>query len=501
MVRRKKKAGIIRRSLLLALMIILFLVIGVYICLGVYFHNHFFFQTSIEDVEVGGMTAEEAADKLRTEVKDYLLTMHDRNGNKYQILGVSIDYDYQPSGEEEKLIDSQKAFLWPGKITKEKNLSVDKSITYDEKLLKQVVSELECLQEEYMQKPVDAFIEMTDDGYELIPEEQGTYLLGDKLYARIKAAVETGENEFTFEDSLYEKPKVTSEDSVLTECMAKIQSFFGAEITYDIGEEKEVVDKRVISDWVTVDENYEVTFDESKVASYVQSLASKYNTYGDAREFQTSKRDSVIIGGGDYGWVIDKEAELEALLEEVKNGEIKTREPVYSQTAISRNKDDIGDTYIEIDYTNQHLWYYEKGQLKVETDIVSGNINRGNGSPDGIFKIVYKKSPAVLRGEDYESDVTYFMPFAYNVGIHDASWRNGKFGGNIYKTSGSHGCINVPEEAATKLYEMVEVDTPVIAYYRERVKLTAENTKISNAYSYYEEEKEKKKNQLSTASE
>ena len=89
--------------------------------------------------------------------------------------------------------------------------------------------------------------------------------------------------------------------------------------------------------------------------------------------------------------------------------------------------------------------------------------------------------------------MTYFMPFAYNVGIHDASWRNGRFGGTIYKNSGSHGCINVPEEIAEKLYQTVEKDTPVVAYYRESVKLTAENTKIANSYSYYDEEKEKAK--------
>ena len=173
----------------------------------------------------------------------------------------------------------------------------------------------------------------------------------------------------------------------------------------------------------------------------------------------------------------------------MKNGEVKTREPVYSQTAVSRNKDDIGNTYIEIDYTNQHMWYYENGVMKIDTDIVSGNISRGNGSHDGVFKIVYKKSPAVLKGEDYESNVTYFMPFAYNVGIHDASWRNGKFGGNIYKTSGSHGCINAPLEVADTIYKKIEVGTPVIAYYREEVELTAENAKISNAYSYKDPEK------------
>lgn len=490
MVRRKRRAHILRRSLLLAFGIILFLMLALYVFMGIYFQSHFFFQTKIEDVEVSGMTAEEATKELRMAVKDYLLTMYDRNGNKYQIVGPDIDYDYHSLGEEEKLIKQQKPFLWPSKITKNKVFYVEKSITYDENLLKEAVLSMDCLREDYMVKPEDASIQMTEEGYELVMEQQGNYLIFDKLYTRIRAAVEAGESELVFEDELYEKPAVTSDDKVLVQCMEKIQGFFGAKITYDIGDRQEIVDKSVISTWITVDEDYNVRFDENKVAAYVQTLASQYNTYGDLREFQTTKGDKITIGGGDYGWVVDKDAEREQLIKEVKNGEVKTREPVYLQTAVSRGQDDIGDTYIEIDYTNQLLWYYEKGSLKLETEIVSGNINKGNGSPDGVFKIVYKKSPAVLKGEDYESNVTFFMPFAYNVGIHDASWRRGKFGGNIYKTSGSHGCINVDEEAAEKLYEMVEVNTPVIAYYREDVKLTAENTRISNAYSYYEDKKE-----------
>lgn len=490
MVRRKRKARVLRRSLSLAFGIILFLIIGIYVFFTVYFRSHFFYQTSIEDISVGGMTAQETIDELRLKVKEYLLVMYDRDGNRYQIPGVEFGYDYQPLGEEEKLIDEQSSFLWPVRITKEKKLQINTSITYDEELLREKVMSLDCLKEGQMRKPQNAFIQMTEEGYELVPEDRGTYLIPDRVFARVKAAVDAGESEFTFTDDLYEKPEVTSDDPVLSECMAKIQSFFGAEITYDMGEDKEVVDKSVISSWITVDENYNVSFDESKAAAYVQSLASKYNTYGDEREFLTAKGDTITIGGGDYGWVIDKEAEREQLIQEVKNGEIRTREPVYSQTAVSRNKNDIGNTYVEVDYTNQHLWYFEEGVLKLESDFVSGNISRGNGSPDGVFKVVYKKSPAVLKGEDYESDVTYFIPFAYNVGFHDASWR-GKFGGTIYKTSGSHGCVNMPEEKAAKLYEMVEVNTPVIAYYREKVKLTAENTKISNAYSYVDEEKEK----------
>ena len=230
MVRRKKRTGILRRSLLLALGVVLFLIIVIYVFFGIYFRSHFFYQTSIEDVDVGGKTAEQAVDELRSQVRDYLLTIYDRDGNQYQIVGTDIEYDYKPMGEEEKLVSEQKSFLWPGKIAKNKKLSVDKSISYDEDLLREEVMSFSCLQEENMKKPKDATIEMTDNGYELIPEEQGNYLIADKTLAAVKAVVEAGETEFTFTDDLYEKPKVTSDDELLKERITKIQSFLGQKL-------------------------------------------------------------------------------------------------------------------------------------------------------------------------------------------------------------------------------------------------------------------------------
>ena len=234
-----------------------------------------------------------------------------------------------------------------------------------------------------------------------------------------------------------------------------------------------------------IDENYEVSIDTKQIDRFVQSLATKYNTYGDIREFKTSMGDTIQIGGGDYGWVIAKAKETQQILIDLEGGVPISRKPIYEQTAQVSGLYDIGNTYIEVDYTNQHMWYYEGGSLVLESDFVSGNINKGNGSPDGIFKIVYKQSPAVLKGEDYESDVTYFMPFAYNVGFHDASWRK-EFGGEIYKKSGSHGCINMPLDTVQILYERVEKGIPVIAYYRETIELTSKNAQISNAFSYVE---------------
>ena len=60
MIRKKRKrARIIRRSLMLALGIILFLLLAVYLYFGFYFQTHFFYQTQLEEIEVGGMTAQE----------------------------------------------------------------------------------------------------------------------------------------------------------------------------------------------------------------------------------------------------------------------------------------------------------------------------------------------------------------------------------------------------------------------------------------------------------
>ena len=66
-------------------------------------------------------------------------------------------------------------------------------------------------------------------------------------------------------------------------------------------------------------------------------------------------------------------------------------------------------------------------------------------------------------GEDYATPVKYWMPFAGDVGMHDASWRK-SFGGNIYKTNGSHGCINLPTSVAKTIYNTIEKGWRVLVY-------------------------------------
>ena len=87
----------------------------------------------------------------------------------------------------------------------------------------------------------------------------------------------------------------------------------------------------------------------------------------------------------------------------------------------------------------------------METDFVSGNESRGWATPGGAYPLTYKQRNATLRGEGYATPVSYWMPFNGGIGLHDASWR-GSFGGTIYKTGGSHGCINLPPKAAKTIF-------------------------------------------------
>ena len=115
--------------------------------------------------------------------------------------------------------------------------------------------------------------------------------------------------------------------------------------------------------------------------------------------------------------------------------------------------------------TNQHLYLYKDGVLVLESDFVSGEANNpANRTPSGVFGITYKTTNAVLRGADYETPVTYWMPFHGNFGMHDATWRT-EFGGDIYLTNGSHGCLNLPLESAAAIYNYMYTGFPVICYY------------------------------------
>ncbi|MDE7006624.1 MAG: L,D-transpeptidase, partial [Lachnospiraceae bacterium] len=177
-----------------------------------------------------------------------------------------------------------------------------------------------------------------------------------------------------------------------------------------------------------------------------------------------TRGDIVTVEGGIYGNEIDRKAEKEYLFAAFLEKRNEIHVPFYKQMARKQGKDDIGDTYIEVDMTNQMMYYYKDGELTIETPVVTGNTSLRRGTPTGTNYVYNKQKNRVLRGADYASPVKFWIPVKGAIGIHDASWR-GKYGGEIYKTNGSHGCINTPLEEVTKLYDMVEIGTPCVMFY------------------------------------
>lgn len=114
-------------------------------------------------------------------------------------------------------------------------------------------------------------------------------------------------------------------------------------------------------------------------------------------------------------------------------------------------KKDIDDAnHITISISEQRLWFYQDGVLQLTSNIVTGQKGKSD-TPRGSFRIQWKARDVYLRGPDYKTFVSYWMPIYGDIGMHDATWRS-SFGGYIYQTSGSHGCINLPYYVAEKIY-------------------------------------------------
>jgi hypothetical protein len=235
-------------------------------------------------------------------------------------------------------------------------------------------------------------------------------------------------------------------------------------ITIPFGEENETLTGDTIDSWMTSRlPGYVV--DEEKVAEYVSELAKAHNTMYTYHPFVTASGEEITIKGGTYGWKLDNETVTQALIEAIYGMTSVTVEPVFLQEAASFTYPDYGDSYVEVNLTAQKVYLFEDGECILSSDVVTGDDrDESTHTTDGIWRIEYLDLNAKLSGTEYQTPVVFWMPFNGNIGLHDALWRS-EFGNNIYKTNGSHGCVNMPYEVAKTIYQHVQTGTPVIVYY------------------------------------
>lgn len=468
LIKNNETKNIRTKIIILASVGLCLVILLLYFLLSIFYNYHFYSNTMINGVNASNKTVRQVEDAINAQAKGYHLTIEGRNNAYEEINGSDIDLYAVFDGSLKEIMLAQNGFAWPIYLVKAQELEINTMLKYDEVSLKKHFNELLYFDKENIITPVNAYIsEYRENGYEIVPEDLGSKVKKDKLYEVLKESISDLEPSLSIEKSgLYEEPKITSQNPKLLKALDEMKKIAESKIIYEFGESTEVVDGKRISEWISIDKDYNVHLDQDSVKVFVDYIGKNYNSFGRVRTFQTTYGDVLKINGGDYGWWLNRGQEVAELTELILAGKQEVKEPAYFQTAQEYGKDDIGDTYVEVNLTAQHLFFYKEGKLILESDFVSGNLSRKYGTPTGTYPIQYKENDATLNGEDYSTPVKYWMPFNGNIGFHDAPWRK-EFGKDLYLKNGSHGCINMPPTKAKKMFGNIKRGVAVVVYELE----------------------------------
>lgn len=443
-----------------------------YAGLAEYYKNGFSYGTWINGIYCTGKSVEEVNQELLRSCSYDGITVYDGQGGSYLITAEEIGYTFDFEEALRGYLKEQNPYLWVGNLFSAKEKRLTPVISFEEGNLLAALEKIPDYADTRTEEDRKVDIRKTADGY-MLTDERLHVLNKTKTVETMETALRSFEAQIDLNEcGCYENLPYSEEMKRELERWEQIEEFQNCGIVYRFGDEEVPVDASVVCDWIAVDEEGNYLTDEQgrllpedeKIEAFVDRLADEYDTLGGTRSFQTTRGETITVEGGIYGNQIDREAEKEYLKQAFRNRAEEVHVPAYLQMGWAEGKNDIGDTYIEVDMTEQMMYYYRDGRLEIETPVVTGNTGRRMGTPAGVNYVYGKARNRILQGPGYASHVNFWMPVKGNIGIHDAAWRS-EYGGEIYKTGGSHGCINTPYDAMSKLYDMAEVGTPVVMFY------------------------------------
>lgn len=446
----------------------------IYLGLGYYYSDSFSYGTRINGVYCTGHTPAEV-DALLNEKYDYEGLTVTSDGVSMHIKPSDIDFTYDFNAALAIYLHNQNPWAWPANLISDRDRTLHPIVAFDLAKLNKILDAYDIFS--YDTVPEVSIISR-DGVYELVDT---TRHRPDSIAMR-KAVIDSiyeSTEALILDDSYYDDVAYTPAQLVTINEFNSVKDMLGAHITYVIGEDRIELTDDILVGFLLRDDNGELILaeDDSEdapryvwsseaIETWVDVLADRYDTLGSTRHFNATGGFTVDVSGGIYGNQIDRDAEKAYLKNAIFDKLTEEHEPIYKHEALYKGLDDIGPTYIEVNMTDQKLYYYVDGELIIDTPVVTGNMGRKMNTPSGTNYVYYKQRNRTLIGPNYQTFVNYWMAVNGHIGIHDATWRN-EFGGDIYLTQGSHGCINAPMEAVSQLYDMVELGTPVIMYYTE----------------------------------
>ena len=429
-------------------------------------------------------------DDVSLQTKDSVISSLQRTSNSYSITfknedaslkveGKQIDFSTNPDKIVNNAITQSKPYFWPYEVFIKKTFNMDNNITYDKDNLKSYIADFI---EESLQDPEDprnATIKYDDEQGQFTIEKEvpGSAYSLELCTKKAEECINECKTECVLDDTCKMQPTVLSDDPRLKAAVTKANKLVDISIPIKFQDKDAItITSKEIHDFVDLDENLEPTLNEDRLNEWIsKNLVPSFNTVGTKRTYERPDGKDCSVSGGNYGWKIDtKKADQQIIKQVTDRDSTPIVLPVLNKGASfdGIGKKDWGNTYVDVDIDEQKAYFFDEGETKWETDIVTGNSGKKHETPKGVWYVNNKSRKLTLRGPydeeeekyEWESEVEYWMSFiGGSYGLHDAPWRS-KFGGNIYKWGGSHGCVNLPPQKAEELYGLVKVGTPVIVH-------------------------------------
>ena len=417
--------------------------------------------TTINGVDVSRMTVTEAKKTLSAVADAYALDMVFRDGAfevKAGDIGLHLDSNV-----------SLRDMMWKQMRSSDQLLEFYEPdlYCYDETLLKQELSRCSALDTAQMQAPENASLTYDEDADEFILEagEPGTVLNPDAFTGRVEKCIAFMLPSLNADkQGFYEEAVLRPDGTLGSQVLESADALTDIDVDYVFHDaETETVDRAFMGPLIRLNEDLQPEIDQGALKKQIKKMVKRHPAEEATIYFTTTDGDRIPFTYPAEDDDIDQKAFLKDILRSVEKHRKGLRDVAYTGEA-AKNDHNFGGNYIEVDLENQVLYLYKDGEMVMNTDVVTGSsYSSSRRTPTGVYKVYNMMRDVTLEGDDYESDVSYWMPFRGGYGLHDAPWRS-HFGGSIYTYNGSHGCVNMPVEKAKELYETIDVGYRVVVY-------------------------------------
>lgn len=459
------------------------------------FANRYYPGTQIAGVDVSWLQQADAASRLQKAAMSYSLT----------ITGNDFSWTYRPVNatslidadrRTREMLEHSESLIWPVKLFE--SLS---SPTSSSSKSTQPVSETPDLPDSFdegdfkskLQEAVDSYNQGRSgvfDAASAYDASLGTFTLeqakknvkikDDGIYQDALRAIAMLDTDLELTQDDFEQFATGATGEQLSQACAQANELIGADLALKLGGTNVgSLDGSTLSQFITFDDALAPALDSAKLEEWIRTLASTLDTVGTLRTYTRPDGKTVQIDGGTYGWNVDEDQLVSSIQDAVANktaGDLEIPCTCSGAVFTKQGEKDWAE-YVDIDLTEQHARYYDaSGTLQWESGCITGNPNKGNATPTGVYRMNQCGTNITLRGaidpetgeREYETPVKYWMPFIGGaVGLHDADWQSSASFSNpsAYTYVGSHGCVNLPPDKAGELYSLVKQGICVIVHW------------------------------------